>query len=409
MWIVILITLVNSLADSKRFVETYRISLGGAPINVFDIMLTVGLLAVALRLFVATTAGIAVAATDEVPLYNIVAITRNYVTLPAAALIGFHGPRHERDYDRYVWTLFIGGVGVSLLILLFFTSKGSELGAQESLVSVRAVQYVSNYATFGACLFVIAAIRRAYLPVWLALVAAAFCFVGQVATLARSEWLACLAALLVMVFQLERRFRLRVLLVGTVATVGLVLALWGGLAAVSTLTGRDWTAAMEERTLTLLPGERQATERKAWDTRLPGAMRELELFASSPLWGRGLGIQDAEESRHRYGDESWRHNTFTSFMAETGVLGLSGILVALVSMGSAGWRLRRHRARGISMVGSLGVIAPVFYAVLGLGTMSFNQMRWAIPLMLTFGVVMRASLHPESLATGGRAQPRRVA
>ena len=41
------------------------------------------------------------------------------------------------------------------------------------------------------------------------------------------------------------------------------------------------------------------------------------------------------------------------------------------------------------MIGGLGVITGVHFIVHGFCTMSFNQVRWAIPVALTFGVVLR--------------------
>ena len=64
-----------------------------------------------------------------------------------------------------------------------------------------------------------------------------------------------------------------------------------------------------------------------------------------------------------------------------------------------GWRMVKLRIeRGFVYIGALGVITGVYYFFHGMATMSFNQMRFAIPLAITCGVVFRSRAMQLALA-----------
>lgn len=428
MWPVVLITLLNAWADNERLVLTYRVILGGVPINIFDGLLALGGVVVLARVIGrprgdatwrmptgvtvtllvylgVTVAAVAAGVLDENPAYAMFAAARNFLTIPIAGAIGFYAPRQLADFDRFMRVLVLAGVGVAALVLIFFGTRGTSLRPSDTIDVVRGVQYVSNYATLGLCVLVAAVLRGTPLvstPLSLGL--AGLCFVGQMATLSRSEWLACLAAMAstVVATPSRKRARAAVLLAATVSTM--VVALYAGLVLASSISNRDWVELIEDRTMSVVPGPRSASDRKAWDTRVPGATRELELWAESPLWGRGFGIQEADELRLRSG-AGFRHNTFTSIMAETGVLGLLAVLFTFGTMFRQGWRLTRHPDRGVALMGTLGITAVAFYSVLGMSTMSFNQMRFAIPLAMIYGLVARCAVMARAAVPLGARAP----
>lgn len=411
--LVALITILNALANNQELVLEYRMEIGGVPINVFDILLLVGVLqslrrtgrardqerrpsllfwAVVGAYFAVAVLSSSVAVMQNAPTRFWVAAARNYLALPASALIGHQLVTGARDYNRFIWILIVSGFSVSVLVCQYFLTRGAELPARYSIDLVRTVQYVTNYASLALCVVVFAEGRDLKLvatPVTVGL--AAVCFVGQLATLSRSEWLATATAMAATMVLLPTRRRARTI---RGAALGLAAVAAGVLITVqvaSAVMERDFGEVLSERFDTMLPGEASGGDPKAWESRLPGAQAELHLWAESPVFGGGFGIQETVAQRFGYGYGSWRHNTFTSILAETGVVGILPVLVMIGAMVVLGRQVACFGAnRPTTLIGALGFVAGIFYVVLGLATQSFNQMRFAIPLGMIFGMVMRA-------------------
>jgi hypothetical protein len=157
---------------------------------------------------------------------------------------------------------------------------------------------------------------------------------------------------------------------------------------------------MEKRVISILPGEHDGVA-SASATRLVGTMQELKFWSESPVWGKGFGIQ----STNALGDweafaAGFRHNTWTSTLAETGLLGFAGMILLCLGQIVVGARMVRARVdRRAVLVGAAGVVTGTHFIVHGLCTMSFNVLRVAIPLALTFGVVMRVRAIERTLAS----------
>ena len=111
-------------------------------------------------------------------------------------LVGYCLVLQPRQARRFCYVLVAGGIGASLVILLFFHSKAASLSSGDSLNRLRAVAYVSNYAGLAASLLLFSAVARMRLfPLWLTIGIGGFCIVGQFATLSRSDWLATVAGI----------------------------------------------------------------------------------------------------------------------------------------------------------------------------------------------------------------------
>jgi hypothetical protein len=161
---------------------------------------------------------------------------------------------------------------------------------------------------------------------------------------------------------------------------------------VSATTGRDFAAKMEERLVTMMPwNEDGMTAHKAWDSRAPGTVRELIFWSSSPILGQGLSYQDRMMLEYR--EEAvagFRHNSWVSTLLELGLPGFFGMLILEGSMLVVGWRMVHERFdRETLLMGACGVTAAVFTTIVGYATMSFNALRWGLPLSITFGVLMQ--------------------
>ena len=178
---------------------------------------------------------------------------------------------------------------------------------------------------------------------------------------------------------------------GSAPYTGMLLAIvLVGVLAVSLMTGRDYGSYVENRLVSLLPGEEAAFRpaAKAWDTRLPSAGRELILWSSSPIFGRGFGIGDLDDLATGY--HGYHHNVWTSTLSETGIIGLAGMLVVVFGTIVIGQRLAKDRGgRPYVLTGALAAITGVAALLAGTMTMSINTQRQALSLGLIFGLALR--------------------
>ncbi len=145
---------------------------------------------------------------------------------------------------------------------------------------------------------------------------------------------------------------------------------------------------MNHRIMTLIPGSGEiGKQRNAYGERLPGALRELREWASSPIIGGGFAIDDTEEMGHI---ASLRHNTWTFELAETGLFGFAAFAFMVASTMVTGWRMVRDKLdKTTVLIGALGFMTGAYFIILGLCTQSFNQVRFGLPLFIVAGVVLR--------------------
>lgn len=410
MWFLLLLTFVNALAHNSNIALRYRINVG-FPVGIFDALLALGLLVAIVdrRNFVATDrthpllgwiviafgaatlAGAFGAMSSNVELRWLLTAMRNWITMPMSVLIGYFLLPNPRSAGRFTYLHVLAGVGTALFILLFFRSKAQDSSGDINLL--RAVAYVTNYAGLAATLLLFTIIGRIPMfPAWLAIGLCGFCFIGQLATLSRSDWLATTAGVLAIYFLLPS-FRPRGKLVAALVGPPLIaLFVWVGLLVASAATGRDFEKQMADRVVSMLPGERSSpSQKKAWDTRLSSALQELRWWAKSPVTGGGFGIHDAKRGTlSRSQMEGLRHNTWVSTLAETGILGFGAMACVVIGTVVVGRRVVRDALdRDSVLVGALAVITGSHFLFHGLATMSFNQMRWAIPLGVVCGVILR--------------------
>ena len=412
MWFLVLLTLVNALAHNDGFALHYRMDVGGLTIGVFDGLLALVVLAamigrrnawptekahpllgwLVVLFLLGAGAGILGALISNAELRWMMTGMRNFMVLPAGMMIGYCLLLTPRSTSRFAQLQIWAGAGTALVILLFFHNKASASQVRD-VNTLRAIAYVAPYAGLAGALLLFAIIARIrVMPVWVALGLCGFCFIGQFATLSRSDWVAA-AAGVVAVFALLPTFRpggkLAAVLVGPPIVV---VFLWVGLILASTVAGRDFESRMYDRVVSILPGQRTGKETKAWDTRLDGIRKELAVWRKSPVIGGGFGVTDV--LRYRHGDWaglSYKHNSWTSTLAETGLPGLVATACLVLGTVVVGRRLARDGVeRGYVLIGALAVIAGSYYLVHGLATQSFNQMRWGIPLAIICGVALRA-------------------
>jgi hypothetical protein len=413
MWILVLLTFVNALV-SHDLVLTYRLSVGGFPVSIFDVLL-LGVAPVAVLVtrpyayptgrahpvlswvlmlsVAAVVVGLLAALFNGTGLRFSVTSLRNFISLPLCVWLGYclllQPLSAEKLCTAHVWV----GVVTAAFVLLYFGRAASSFGPEGNIDTLRAMKYVAIYSGMAAVLLMYSLIGGVgWIRPSLALPLCGVCFIGQFATLSRSDWVAVWAAVMVVYLRLPSLYRGRKLAAAIVGPPVALAFLWVGLVVASSVTGTDFTQKMIARVNSLLPDDSPAArQKKAWDTRLSSTLVELKWWAGSPLFGRGFGIHETKRPTLTEKEANGlKHNTWVFTLAETGVVGFAAVALVVGGTYVVGRRMVCDRTdRGSVLVGALGVTTATIYVVLGLTTQSFNQVRGAMPLGVVCGVVLR--------------------
>ena len=413
MWFLVFLTFFTALINHD-LVLRHRIHPGGFPVNVFDVLLfVVGPVAVLLSrgrayptgrthpilpwilllLAAATGIGLVASLMSGTELRDSVTSLRNFIAFPLTVWLGYHLMPQPRSASRICYAHVFTGVATACLVLLYFGSKATVMGSDRNVDVLRAMKYMSSYCGMAAVLVLFSLVSGVRMfPGWLAVLICAFCFIGQFATLSRSDWLAVSAAVVAVYFGLPSARRGRKLAAAVVGPPLAIIFLWVGLVGASVATGTNFTEKMVNRVYSLLPGDTPGIrQKKAWETRWDSTLVELKWWAGSPAIGRGFGYHEKMRPTLTYNEGmGLKHNTFVGVLAETGVVGLAGVVLTIGGAFVVGRRMVRDwNDRGFVLVGALGVVTATMYTVLGLTTMSFNQVRGAIPVGIMCGIVFR--------------------
>lgn len=416
MFYLFIITIANSVTSARGFQNRYRVSLGGVQIGVLETTLGLGILMamfmggriksrgvtdrthpayvlcmiLLLAGFVFGVVGSFTHGAD--PHYKMV-FMREFFGMPAAVFVGYQLTGTLRSARKLPYAMVLGGVLVSIMMMAAFGRGAERYEYKGDWNALRTVNFISNYAgvASGILLYsVLAGLRL--MPMPLALALSGFCFLGQLTPLHRSDWLAQAAAMAAIPLCLPQGSRLKQTVRLFVAMVALSISLWVGLHVASAATGRNFHKTFEDRVVSMLPGQKmKSSDTKAWDTRLPAIKRELGLWLTNPIMGRGFAI---EESLGFEGAQAvgfgYHHNSYTSTLAQTGLVGFAGVVMAVWCPIIVGYKMVRDRFdRSSVLIGALGIIAGVQQAVLGMATASFNGYRGAMLIGLICGVVFR--------------------
>jgi hypothetical protein len=168
--------------------------------------------------------------------------------------------------------------------------------------------------------------------------------------------------------------------------------LWGAIYVTSHITGRDFHARMIARIGTMLPGAQPYGTYKAWDTRIPGILQDLKIWARNPIMGEGLGVHSAVfDTMPEWEARSLGHNSWLAALTQTGVPGFIAYLVTMALCFVIGRRMVRERTdRGSVLIGALGAVTAVVFSVLGVETGAFTNLRGGLLLGLVCGMVLRS-------------------
>jgi hypothetical protein len=416
MWLLFLYTIVNAVTSGKGFQNVYRISLGGIELGVLEGMVGLGLLVAILMgartksqtptdrthpayviCMILLIAGFVFGVVgsllhDAIPHYKMVFI-REYFGMPASVFIGYQLTGTLRKARKFSYAIIIAGVAVSIFMMAAFGRGAERYELKGDWGALRTTNFITNYAGVASGLLIFSVLAGLKLmPVPLALALAGFCFIGQLTPLHRSDWLAQAAAIMAIPLCLPAGARIRQSLRLVLAIAALGMSLWAGLHVASAITGRNFHKTFEDRLISMLPGERlKSSDQKAWDTRLPAMQMEIQMWLSNPVMGRGFAFEESLglEGAARVGF-GYHHNAYTSTLAQTGLVGFIGVVMAVWCPIFLGYRMVRQQFdRGSVIIGALGIIAGVQQAVLGMATASFNGYRMSMLIGLVSGIVFR--------------------
>lgn len=175
---------------------------------------------------------------------------------------------------------------------------------------------------------------------------------GILVTYTRSTWIGLIASAAVVVFfQLQKNWRVPLLSLAALGSVLMAVVMWQDVIGLK----REGTASESGHSV---------------DQRTSFAYVSWQMFKDHPVFGVGFGrFYDAKmpylsDRRQEVELESIRglhhHNTFLSFLTETGMIGLAAFLALLVAWARAAWSLVRdadlprwQRSQGLLMLAVL--------------------------------------------------------
>lgn len=414
MWYLAIFSLLNAFIDVKKVQNVFRISVGGAPLGILEGLIAIGLILAMLTggkerskepsdrvhpmyvlamimLLVGWLCGVLGALGSDAETRFKLVFMREFFGMPASIYIGYRLVGYLRDVKKFPYILVFAGVVTSIMLLVAFDRNAEQYELHNNMNVLRTVSFVTSYAGTACALLVFSILSGQKLfrtPVALGI--AGFCFVGQLTPLHRSDWLALAAALAVVPLMTPKGTRLRAAFGMVGVSLALVGFLWGGLHTASLVTGRNFHEAFEKRIVSMLPGDQQSSSApKAWATRVPAIMVELEMWSHSPLIGNGFAAEEASGRGDEVGG-GFHHNSWTSTLCQTGIFGFVGCFLAVCGPIFVGAKMIRANTDKIStLIGACGVVCGTQQAVLGAATAGFNGYRTAMLIGMVCGVVLR--------------------
>ena len=415
------LTILNAALHNDLFLR-YRVRLWGAPLNIVDALLAVGLLlcvivpqarrqplsrsrwlpAIIAAFALAALGGLVAARTSGATRGDMLRTMHHFLLLPAAVLVSYRLASSLRVCRTMLWAHLAGGALAAVLILVSVLKTASEV---PDLGFMREIGYGANYAGLAAMLLLFSLVCGVrWVPPSLSIPLAMLCATGQIGTMSRSDWVAVAGGILglAIVVVISRKPAALLKLLAATAGLALVLAVLG--ASIARTFDRDLQEAVSNRIESLLPGSMEgAFGSKAWDTRLPAMQEEIRLWRRSPLVGGGFGVHDVVARGVGERSMGFRHNSWSSTLAETGIAGLVAMLLVFAGTAATAWQIFRDPGDATTrLVAAFGFIAMVQLAVHGFVTMSFNAPRGAIVPGIICGLVLSCrSLQLEARESAG--------
>lgn len=421
MWWFAILYFVNAVAPHHTLIynENFRLVVGGMPINILDgLILFAGVMSVWPRtawpvpqvhpawrwgltfLGVAFVVGVAQSFLffPDLPDKFRLPIIRNFVLAPICLFMGYRCFTRPSQAKAAFWIVFVGSIGSAVASILTQGQAASALaetsratgGLDNLRWSALDVSGEAGLLAAGVILFSMVSGIRLF-GLMLRGISLLICAAGMFLIPHRSAWVMdgltlAYAGLVLWPLNMGRKIAMNVATFGGLLLAGVVLML-----VVQSATQRDFTTWVQDRLESLLPGERASNrETKAWDTRLPGMLKELELSMGNPILGRGFAVQEWDMILNGRGGD-YRHTPWVSTFCETGLPGLAGFGITIFGLAIVGTRLARQCPdKWFALLGAIGAAWGVVCIEAGFMTLHWNSPRSAITLGLLAGLIFRA-------------------
>ncbi|HEY7120318.1 MAG TPA: O-antigen ligase family protein, partial [Tepidisphaeraceae bacterium] len=320
-------------------------------------------------------------------------MSRNVLNLAICLLIGYASVTDMRSAKWAGYIVLVSSFASACAALIFMRESTETLSMIGStLQALRSNNMGGDLGVVLAGFIAFCLVSRLrYIPWIIGLPAGAIAVMGSFALPHRTCYVVAIITLSFAVWLLPRAGIGRRVATGFVLAMAAMAMVTVGVILYSRVTGRNFKEYVETRVISILPNtDLGRKENHAWDTRLPGIMYEMRMWISSPLFGRGFGSQEVMAKRDPEGAMGFRHNVWTSSLAEGGLPLFLGFLFPCVASVVVGWRMAKGGAdRTTVMIGAIGALEGVLCFVYASCTMSINVQRPAIPLGLICGLLLR--------------------
>jgi hypothetical protein len=219
-----------------------------------------------------------------------------------------------------------------------------------------------------------------------------FSYIAYASTLSRSGFLILLIGTASTFMLLPKGERFRKFVRGIIFMPILAFACWGALNLGDSIIGRGFAGKVNKHFMTLIPdSDRSGSDEKAWDSRLGGIAAEIALWARSPLTGQGFGAGETEYlAGHASGGTAFKHNGWTSSLAETGLFGFAGLALLVATLLRLGYKAVHDRIDpGCVLMGAVAFLSGVTF-LLRCSTTYAVTSRSALAYGLICGMIIRA-------------------
>ncbi len=214
-----LLIILNAVLSNTDIVnqDAYRVVIAGMPVNVFDILLALGVVFalvysrwarfiktplhramwwMSVLFALAVGAGLIGAMSNGAWMRQILQSGRNLIEAPIAVLVAYFLTGNLKCAHRFLYASVLAGLGAALMIMIHFRSEAEQGLAGKDLLTIRGAMYVSSYAGLAAALlFYSLSTKLRLLPMMLSLMLMGVCFLGQFGTFSRSDWVSCATAM----------------------------------------------------------------------------------------------------------------------------------------------------------------------------------------------------------------------
>jgi hypothetical protein len=444
MWLLLALyfAILWALPHQTMFLE-WRIYVAGVPLNILDALVPLGLILAVLntsvnpsymhtrrihpllpRIVAGFTLSIAVGVglgwVSGSELYHIVQAARDQAMVIISVVAGYCLLSNFKSVNCAIYAFLLVGAFCGTMLLTHFTDSAVTMYSKNPN-ALMTMEYDFNPVIVTTAILVFCVLMGTIrmLPSWLMMALASVTFLGAMSSMHRGVWIMVFAGVLCTALVLPVGKRLAGAFKMGMAVMVLVAAAVVAAVVINMYAQRDLMGMLITRVESAIPGHEIDDPKSgmAWDTRLPGLQAAAEIWATSPIVGRGFGIEGVETAR--YGD-IWGHTPWLNVAAETGLVGVIAYSMVIWGLIIVGRRMALDaQDRTTMLMGVIGLVVGVSDFINGWMSMAWNTGTGGIAMGLIAGMVLRCRamqlehnqqehLAPAAAEPGRWAQPASV-